>query len=107
MVLIFFYNHFTDIELIKKININYEMNDGYIIIQSYDTEKKVLKISDKIENNNTKLHGKILNFNMNLDDILKKIKEMDILKLEKKYYTLDTVYVKQEFGSVCKAYIIY
>jgi len=106
MVLFFFYNQFTYVELIKKINTSYEMNDGYITVQSYDAKNNVLKISDKLENNNTKLYGKIFNFNMNLDDILKEIKEINN-QYENKCYTLDIVCVKKQFGTVYKAYIIY
>lgn len=94
MVLFFFYNQDTYVELIKKMNTSYEMNDGYIIVQSYDAENNVVKISDKIENNNTKLYGKIFNFNMNLNDILKKITE--IKKSQNKFYRLDIIDVKKE-----------
>jgi hypothetical protein len=93
-----------NVELIKKLNTSYEMSDGYITIHSYDAKSNILKISDKLENNNAKLYGKLFHLNMNLDDVLEKIKEIDQSNGK---YTLDVVYVKKEFGSVYKAYIIY
>ena len=105
MVRFFFYNKLTNIELIKKINENFEIYDGYIIIQNYDIVNNLLEISDKSLNNNKLLYGKIVNFNMKLDDIIKKINE---LKFEnKKKYTLEEIWTNKTFGGTYKAYIIY
>ena len=62
MVNLFFYNKLTNLELIKKININFEICDGYIIIQNYDIENNLLEISNKFSENNKLLYGKIVNF---------------------------------------------
>ena len=108
MVKFFFYNKLIDLELIKKININFEICDGYIIIQNYDIENNLLEISDKFSKNNKLLYGKIVNFNMKLDDIIKKINEIDECKLEKKIkYSLEEVWTNKTFGGSYKAYIIY
>jgi uncharacterized membrane protein len=108
MVRFFFYNKLTNVELIKKININFEIDDGYIIIQNYDIENNLLEISDKSSNNNTLLHGKIVNFNMNVNDIIKKINEIDECKLENKIkYSLEQILTNKTFGGTYKAYIIY
>ena len=108
MVRFFFYNKLTNVELIKKININFEIYDGYIIIQNYDIENNVLEISDKSSNNNTLLYGKIVNFNMNVNDIIKKINEFDECKLENKIeYSLEQIWTNKTFGGTYKAYIIY
>jgi glycine cleavage system H lipoate-binding protein len=105
MVRFFFYNKLTNIELIKKINEIFEIYDGYIIIQNYDIVNNLLEISDKSLNNNKLLYGKIVNFNMKLDDIIKKINE---LKFEnKKKYTLEEIWTNKTFGGTYKAYIIY
>ena len=108
MVIFFFYNKLTNIELIKKININFEICDGYAIIQNYDIENNILEISDKSSNNNTLLYGKIVNFNMNIYDIIKKINEIDDCKLENKIkYSLEEIWTNKTFGGTYKAYIIY
>ena len=44
MVKFFFYNNLTNVELIKKINNNFEICDGHIIIQNYDLENNLLEI---------------------------------------------------------------
>jgi hypothetical protein len=45
MITFFFYNKFIDIELIRKINKNFIINDGYILINSYDKENNILQIN--------------------------------------------------------------
>ena len=108
MVRFFFYNKLTNIELINKINNNFEIYDGYIIIQNYDSENNLLKISDKSLNNNNILYGKIVDFNMKIDDIIKKINEIDECKLENKIkYTVEEIWTNKTFGEKYKAYIIY
>ena len=108
MVRFFFYNKLTDVELIKKINQNFEIYDGYIIIQNYDSENNILEISDVLVNNNKLLYGKIVNFNMNLYDIIKKINEIDDCKLENKIkYSIEEILINKTFGGISKAYIIY
>lgn len=108
MVKFFFYNKLTNIELIKKINNNFEICDGYIIIQNYDIENNILEISNQSFNNNKLLYGKIVNFNMKLDDIIKKINEIDECNLENNIkYTLEEIWTNKTFGGSYKAYIIY
>jgi len=108
MVKFFFYNKLTNLELIKKININFEIYDGYIMIQNYDIENNLLEINDKFSKNNKLLYGKIVNFDMKLHDIIEKINEIDECKLENKIkYTLQEIWTNKTFGGTHKAYIIY
>jgi hypothetical protein len=44
MTTFFFYKNLLNVELIKKINGNFTIDDGYIIIQSYDSENNILCI---------------------------------------------------------------
>lgn len=108
MVKFFFYNKLTNVELIKRINNNFEIYDGYILIQNYNSEKNLLEISDNSLNNNKLLYGKIVDFNMKLDDIIKKINEIEDCKLENKIkYSLEQIWTNKTFGGAYKAYIIY
>lgn len=108
MVRFFFYNKLTNVELIKKINKNFEIYDGFIMIQNYDSENNLLEISDKSLNNNKLLYGKIVNFNMKLYDIIKKINEINECKLENKIkYSLEQICTNKTFGGTYNAYIIY
>ena len=84
MVKYFFYNKLTDPELIKKISKKILIYDGYIIIQNYDKNNNILEISDKTVNNNILLYGKIVDFDMNIYDVIKKINEIQELSLEHK-----------------------
>ena len=107
MVTMFFYNKLTNVELLKKINVHFKINDGFVLIQKYDRQKNILEISDKSINNNTELHGKIVIFDMTLDDVIKKINEIDECKFKKTKYTLETIWPTDIFKSVSEAYIIY
>jgi len=108
MVKFFFYDKLTDLELIKKINNNFEIYDGYIVMQNYDIENNILEINNKISKNNKLLYGKIVNFNMKLYDVIKKINEIDECKLENKLkYSLEEILINKTFGGTYKAYIIY
>jgi hypothetical protein len=107
MVLFFFYDKLTNIESIKKINESFEMNDGYVLINNNDTLNNTLKIRDKSTDNNI-LHGKIVNFNMKIEDIVIKINEIEECKFKNKTtYTMDTIWANKKSGGVCKTYIIY
>jgi len=108
MVRFFFYNKLTNVELIEKISNKFEIYDGYIIIQNYDIENDNLEISNKSLNNNKLLYGKIVDFNMNLDNIIKKINEIEDCKFKNKIkYLLEEIWTNKTFGGTYKAYIIY
>jgi hypothetical protein len=107
MISFFFYNKLTNIELIKKINNNFKIDDGYILIQNYNSENNLLEIDDKLTNNKL-LYGKIVDFNMNLYDIIKKINEIEECKLENRIkYTLKTIWVNKTFSENYETYIIF
>ena len=76
-------------------------------MQNYDSQNNILEISDKSINNNTELHGKIVSFDMILEDVIKKINEIDECKFKKTKYTLETIWSTNIFESVTEAYIIY
>ncbi len=108
MTLLFFYDKLTNIELIKKICNNFEIEDGHVLINKYDKINHIIKISDKSINNNILLHGKIINFNMKIEDIIIKINEIQECRFKNKIkYTMDTIWVNKKGGGLCKTYIIY
>jgi hypothetical protein len=108
MVKFFFYDKLTNIEVLKKINNDYTIYDGYILIQNYDNENNFLEISHVSINNNKILYGKIVDFNMKFDDIIKKINEIKECKIENKTkYMLKTIWANKFSGGTYNAYIIY
>uniref|UniRef100_A0A6C0LJW1 Uncharacterized protein n=1 Tax=viral metagenome TaxID=1070528 RepID=A0A6C0LJW1_9ZZZZ len=108
MTSFFFYNKLTNVDLIKQINTCFEICDGFIIIHKYDRENNVLEISDDSLNNNKTLTGKIVTFNMGLNDIIKKIGEIEEVKTNNNpKCTLKTIWVNKPLGGKCKTYIIY
>ena len=108
MVSFFFYKNLINIDLIKEISKNFEIDDGYIIIKNYDIENNILEIDNNQNNNNMILHGKIVNFHSNLNEIIKKINEFhEFIKDDNKKYTLNTIWVNKKSGALCKSYIIY
>ena len=108
MVLFFFYNKLTNIELLQKINNNFVIKNGYVLIQNYDYENNILEISEDPINNNTILYGKIVNFDMKLDDVIIKINKIDECKNNNKTkYILDNIFTYNTSKDICKAYVIY
>jgi len=107
MVSFFFYKNFVNTNLIKQISTNFEIDDGYIIVKKYDSENNILEIDDN--ENNIILYGKIVNFNIKLEEIIKKINDLHefIKDKNKNKYTLNTVWVNKKSGGLCKSYIIY
>ena len=83
--------------------------DGYVTIQKYDTENNILEISDNNIDNNVILYGKIVKFNMKINDIITKINEIEECKNKNTdtKYNLSTIYVNKIFGGSCEAYILY
>ena len=104
MVNFFFYKKLTDIKLINNINTEFEIADGTILVQKYDTENNILEISDNIENNTFLLNGKIVTFNTKFEDVIKKINEMKeiINENNQQQFNLKKIIVKNK-----ETYIIY
>ena len=108
MISFFFYNKLTNVELIKKINTCFEICDGFIIMHKYDSETNILEISNDSLHNNKALAGKIVTFNMTLDDIIKKINEIEEVKTNNKTKEIvTTIWANKPLGGKCKTYIIY
>jgi len=108
MVLFFFYKNLTNSTLLNKINSIYDINDGYALIEKIDIYSENLEISNVPKKNNKILHGKIVDFNMKLEDVMNKINDMKECKLQKTIYNVETIWVsKIKNGGVYKAYIIY
>jgi hypothetical protein len=108
MVLFFFYDKLSNTELIKKISESFEITDGYIVINTYDSSNNILEISNDSINNKTLLHGKIVNFNMKMEDVLSKINEIQECKFKNKTkYTMEKILANKKYGLRCICYIIY
>jgi hypothetical protein len=109
MTTFFFYKNLTNVNLIQKINNTFEIFDGYVLVHSYDENNNILNISDNPTENNTLLYGKIVYFKMTLNDVIKKIDNIDECKFKNKNtkYTLTTIWASKKYGGTNKAYIIY
>lgn len=84
--------------MITQISRNFEIDDGYIIVKKYDSENNILEIDDN--ENNIILYGKIVNFNIKLEEIIKKINDLHefIKDKNKNKYTVNTVWVNKKSG---------
>ena len=109
MVYIFFYNKLTKIEIINKINSKYDIYDGIIAVKKYNKENYILEISDIKEENNIILSGKILYFDMNIYDIIKKINNIEEVNFKNNGYThiLTLINAFKLNNDLCQSYIIY
>jgi hypothetical protein len=106
MVFVFFYGKFNKIEIIEKIKSDYEYYAGHVIVQKYDKESDIIEISDNLIGNTVLLFGKIVNFDMTISDVMKKIHTLDEFKFKK--YTFEPVWAKTlgTVGQVKRVYII-
>ena len=105
MISFFFYDKFTNNELIKKISNDFIIYDGYVIVEN--TDSLLENVREKIINNNI-LYGKIVYFNMNLYDVLKKINEINECRtINKIKYTIKTIIANKNINEKYKTYIIY
>ncbi len=103
MISFFFYDKLTNIELIKKISNDFIIYDGYITIQNNLLES----LNEKITNNKF-LYGKIVYFNMNLYDVLKRINEINECRNNTKTkYTINTIIANKNIDEKYQTYIIY
>jgi len=93
MISFFFYNKLKNPELINKIQKDVVITDGYI---------KCKEIND-----NEILYGKIVDFTLNLEDIIKKINIIEECKTNKTKYTLKKVIGYTMTESTRELYIIY
>jgi hypothetical protein len=100
MSIFFFYNNFKDTRLIDLISLNYIITDGYIYIKSYTNNKLDIK------GNNEKLYGKIVYFNLRIEEILEKINNIKNIQNKGKY-TIEKIEIYNLNNSVELAYIIY
>ena len=109
MVYIFFYKHLTDPDLIRKINDKFDIFDGYVLVKSYDNETNILEISGIPSDNNVILYGKIVNFNMELKDVINKINSISEVRFENRNtkYKLDRIWANRSTGNLYHSYIIY
>ena len=90
MVFVFFYGKFNKIEIIEKIKSDYEYYAGHVIVQKYDNDNDIIEISDNLIGNTVLLFGKIVNFDMKIEDVMKKIHTLDEFKFKK--YNFETVW---------------
>jgi len=106
MVFVFFYGKFNKIEIIEKIKSDYEYYAGHVIVQKYDKESDIVEISDNLIDNTVLLFGKIVNFDMKIEDVMKKIRTLDDFKFKK--YRFETVWASTlgTGGQVKRVYII-
>ena len=109
MVYIFFYKHLTDPDLIRKINDKFEIFDGHILVKSYDEENDILEISKLSNENNVILNGKIVKFDMDLQDVIDKINAIPEVRFENRNtkYSLDIIWANRLTGDLYHSYIIY
>ena len=100
MSIFFFYNNLKDTRLINLISSNYTITDGYIYINNYINNKLDIK------GNNEQLYGKIVYFNLQVEQILEKINNIHNIHNNYKY-TIEKINVNKLDNSVESAYIIY
>ena len=104
----FFYKHMKDPHLLSKVNCFYQSRDGQINIKNYNSLKDQLEIDSQPFKNENKLNGKIISFNLDLQNCLQRIHNMNLEPGSTKRYRLDKVSAySSEDNKYYQTYIIY
>jgi hypothetical protein len=91
MTYFFFYNNLINDELLQKIDIKYEKINGYIYIKEQDNNLNI-DIDDLDSFNNIILDGVIINFNLDLVEIVNKINNIEEIRIiNKNKYCLKNI----------------
>ena len=105
---IFFYNKLNNIAMINKISSINIIKDGYIFITEYDKDTNTIVLGDKSYEKKNLLCGKLVSFNMTLEQVVEKISGLDEVKFpNREKYTIETIHVQTYSSGTYKAYIIY
>jgi hypothetical protein len=108
MVCFFFYDKLTDNDNIVRINPNFKIKDVFVRVNIYDKSSSRLEISNCSTNNTTILHGKVVEFNMTIENVLLKINAIKECRfVGRNKYIMSEIVTTNEFGENHKAYIIY
>ena len=108
MVFFFFYHHLMHTDNLNKLHEQYTMEQGYVMVQSYDEDTHRLCLCKK-KGDPTKLYGRMVEFKqITLQEIITKLNDIEEIRLgHTNLYTLDTIqaYTLEEHSQTC--YIIY
>jgi hypothetical protein len=106
MVFAFLYGNINNVDIIKKIDATSEYYGGYVIVNKYDKENNLVEISKNEGHNNTLLHGKIVKFNMDINQLTEKITGNEEYRFKKT--RVDTIWASTIKGdNVRIVYILY
>lgn len=108
MISFFFYNKLTNPSLISEINSVYEISDGFINVKTHNTNDNSIEIDDDPANNTIQLSGKIVKFDMRISAIIKKIHELEEIRLDNRTkYTLKSVLATNNLGETQETNVIF
>lgn len=108
MTSFFFYNKLTNPSLISEINSVYEISDGFINVKTHNTNDNSIEIDDDPANNTIQLSGKIVKFDMRISAIIKKIHELEEIRLDNRTkYTLKSVLATNNLGETQETNVIF
>ena len=103
-----FYNKLTNPSLISEINSVYEISDGFINVKTHNTNDNSIEIDDDPANNTIQLSGKIVKFDMRISAIIKKIHELEEIRLDNRTkYTLKSVLATNNLGETQETNVIF
>ena len=107
MIKVMFYSKMSNIENARHLNyIDYK--SCYTMIKHYNSKNNTFVISKNSYENNSKLHGKLFNLNLDINSLIKKLAEIPNIQINKRNkYFLDLIDVFTENEEVIKdVYII-
>lgn len=107
MTKVFFYLNLKNEKNIKKISNNYNVINGKIYIEYYNSKLNKYIINKNIEKNKNILNGKLYFLDISLNELIQKINNLKNIQIKNRIkYEIDTVDVITDQGIEKNVYII-
>lgn len=104
----FFYKNMKDPLMISRISPFYQTKDGQISIKNYNCLQDKLEIDSTNQENKYKLNGKIISFNLDLQNCLQRLQDINLdPDPAKKYYIEQVSALSLDDNQYYQTYVIY
>lgn len=104
----FFYKNMKDPIMISRISPLYQTKDGQISIKNYNCLQDKLEIDSTDQENNYKLNGKIISFNLDLQNCLQRLHDINLdPNPANKYYIEQVSALSLDDNQYYQTYVIY
>lgn len=107
MIKVFFYLNFKNTQYINQITTEYIVTNGKINIEFYNSKENKFIVNKDNSKNNCILNGKLYYLNLTLDQLVKKISNINNIQISNRTrYEINTIEVVTDNGVENNVYVI-